>query len=124
MTETVPNNTAIIESGHSLVLDAIMDSESLLYSAPGDYVWNVTVSTIFDPPFSTDNITAWTNYSTYGVPDNSGFEVTLTNSSGTFDITNQTVQNASAGMLDFPALQYDGLDPGDLHHQRQRRYTA
>jgi len=48
------------------VLNAIRDEELLDYNSTTEKGWNISVWTIFIPQVTIYNVTAWTNYSTYG----------------------------------------------------------
>src|SRR5208283_2093180 len=102
-TEILPSDVNVVENLTRGVLNAIRDNETLLSSNAYQTVWNVSVYDIFIPQVTIFNVTAFTNYSTYGVPGSYRFAVNLTNASGTFDVSNQTTINTSAGTLTFPA---------------------
>src|SRR5208283_5216332 len=102
-TETIPAQTQITENLTRGVINAIRDNETLLSSNAYQSIWNISVYDIFIPQVTIFNVTTFTNYSTYGVPGSYRFAVNLTNASGTFDVSNQTTINTSAGTLTFPA---------------------
>ncbi|MFH0737175.1 MAG: right-handed parallel beta-helix repeat-containing protein, partial [Candidatus Micrarchaeota archaeon] len=102
-TEIFPNSTLSNETFRASVHDAIRDNESLVLNDTLQKAWNISVQTVFLPIVTTYNATVWTDYSAYGVPDGWSFNVTMTNASGTYDITAQTLINASADTLTFPA---------------------
>lgn len=109
-TEIVPAGTAINETLQAGVQNAIRNNETLAINNTYEKVWNATVWTIFIPQVTIYNVTVWTNYSTYGVPDDWGFEVNVTNSSGTFNITDQVAINTTAKTLTFPQTQMSDVD--------------
>jgi uncharacterized repeat protein (TIGR01451 family) len=101
------NLTAGAETQENLtrgVLNAIRDNETLVSTNASQTIWNISVYDVFIPQVTIFNVTVFTNYSTYGVPNSYRFSVNLTNASGTFVITNQTTINTSAQTLTFPLL--------------------
>ncbi len=108
-TEPIPalsviNETAQVDHG-----DAVRDNESFVSNISGEVTWQIEVKTIFTADISVENITVFTNYSAYGVPDDFAFSANVSNSSGTFDITNQTIVNTTAKTLTFPIQKLSAI---------------
>jgi hypothetical protein len=101
-TEIIPNNTAVNETLQRGVLNAIRDNETLLINTTQQKQWQASVWSVFISQVTIYNVTARTNYSTYEVPDNFGFKVNVTNSSGTFDISSQISLNTTTKIITMP----------------------
>ncbi len=105
-TEIIPALTTINETIRHTYRDALRDTENIIENVSAKKVWTVTISDIYVAEgyrAITTNITAWTNYSYYGVPDDWGIQANITNSSGTFDITSQILINTTSKTITFPA---------------------
>ena len=102
-TEELAPQVKVVENLTRGVLNAIRDNETLLSTDAYQTVWNISLYDVFIPQLTIFNVTAFTNYSTYNVSDSYNFAINMTNASGTFDVTNQTIINISAKTLTFPA---------------------
>jgi len=108
-TESIPANTTINETLNHSYRDAIRNEEVLIENTSAKTIWDINLYEIFVPSEKHKfliNITAWTNYSAYGVVDNldSDFNVTMTTSQGTTDISNQIIIDNVTGTLTFPVI--------------------
>ncbi len=104
VTETFPAFTAKNETATTYLLNALRNSENLLTDTAHRKVWNITAFSIFTRQIDVHNVTIFTNYSAYDVPDDFSFEVNVTNSSGTFDITGAVIINTTSDTITFPEV--------------------
>jgi hypothetical protein len=102
-TETFPGNTALNESIKGMSIDTLRDVETLNVNLSTRKVWTI-VGFGIAPALYASNVTFWTNYSAYGVPNDWNLQVNITNSSGTFDITSSSTINATLETITFPQL--------------------
>jgi len=101
-TEYIPAKTKVNETIVRVESAGLHDTEVLFYNTTSMKQWNITLWSIFTPQIAIYNVTAWTNYSAYGVPNNFGFRVNKTNSSGTFDISSQIFVNTTTKVITMP----------------------
>jgi len=102
VTEIIPNGTTVNETVLLKHFNAIRNNETLLNDTANEKIWMVELFTIFTDVVTINNVTTYTNYSTYGVPDDFDFFVNITNDSGEFDISSQVTQYTNNKTLTFP----------------------
>ena len=103
-TEVVPPFTIVNETAEVRHKDALRDDELLAVNTTGLKRWDISVFTIFTANVRIENVTVFTDYSAY-IPGNDSdfvFFVAITNSTGTFNITNESVVNRTAKTITFP----------------------
>ncbi len=99
-TERLPGNRKTNETVKYTVINAIQDNETMVFQKIGESIWKINVSSNLAPQVSVRNVTAYTNYSAYGALGGWTFNVTITNGSGTFDISGNVTK--SGVYLTFP----------------------
>ncbi len=105
-TEFIGGSSAINNTARVEYQNALIDNETFTLNETTVKRWRVDLETIFVQTGSIRNITVFTNYSTY-LPEGdeeARFTVNFTNSSGTFDLTNDTVVNTTLKTLTFPPI--------------------
>jgi len=81
--------SSINESVNASIKDAITDDEVLTFDNGITKIYNISIGAIFTSTLSINNLTVISNYSTYGIILPNDLTIYYTNSTGTYNITNQ-----------------------------------
>lgn len=109
ITETIPAGSSINETLRISVKDSLRNVENLTINNSYEKQWDINVFTTFSHSHNIQNVSIWTNYSTYGVVDGSDFNVTMTTSQGTTDISGQITIDNITKTLTFPAVNFSDV---------------
>ena len=89
LSEMMQPLSSINESVNASIKDAITDDEVLTFDNGITKIYNISIGAIFTSTLSINNLTVISNYSTYGIILPNDLTIYYTNSTGTYNITNQ-----------------------------------